>query len=57
MAKAEDALQACREELELPDVVTDPERLMKAVTALDAAQADVDKLYERWAELESKQAV
>ena len=29
---------------------------MKAVDELDAAQAVVDKLYERWAELEAKQA-
>ena len=56
MATAEDVLHSKREQLELPEVVTDPTRLMKAVDELDAAQAVVDKLYERWAELEAKQA-
>jgi ATP-binding cassette subfamily F protein uup len=56
VATAEDILHSKREQLELPEVVTDPTRLMKAVDELDAAQAVVDKLYERWAELEAKQA-
>ena len=56
VATAEDVLHSKREQLELPEVVTDPTRLMKAVDELDAAQAVVDKLYERWAELEAKQA-
>lgn len=56
VAKAEDVLHDKREQIELPEVSTDSVRLMKAVEELDAAQAVVDKLYERWAELEAKQA-
>ena len=56
MAQAEAALDACRSQLEMPDVVSDPARLTDAVAAMDVAQADVDRLYERWAELEAKRA-
>jgi ATP-binding cassette subfamily F protein uup len=56
VAQAEAALEACRSQLELPDVVSNPARLTEAVAAMDAAQADVDQLYERWAELEAKRA-
>ncbi len=56
VATAEDVLHTKREQLELPEVAVDPTRLMKAVEELDTAQAAVDKLYERWAQLEAKQA-
>ena len=55
VAEAEDVLHSKREQLELPEVATDAARLMKAVEELDAAQAVVDGLYARWAELEAKQ--
>jgi ATP-binding cassette subfamily F protein uup len=56
VAQAEAALDACRSQLEMPDIVSNPARLTEAVAAMDLAQAAVDLLYERWAELESKRA-
>jgi ATP-binding cassette subfamily F protein uup len=56
VAQAEAALDACRSQLEMPDIVSNPARLTEAVAAMDVAQAAVDRLYERWAELESKRA-
>jgi hypothetical protein len=37
-------------------VATDAMRLQAALAALDEAQAWVDRLYARWAELEAKRA-
>ena len=54
--KAEDVLHSKREQLGMPDVVSDPARLTVAVREMDEAQAVVDDLYARWAELEKKQA-
>ena len=54
--KAEELLQSKREQLEMPEVVSDPVRLTAAVRGMDEAQAVVDELYARWAELEKKQA-
>ena len=51
---AEEALDKTRTQLELPDVVSDPAKLTKAVADMDAAQDVVDGLYARWAELEGK---
>ncbi len=56
VAQAEDILESKRQQLELPDVVSDPARLIDAVAELDTAQDIVDKLYARWAELEAKQS-
>jgi ATP-binding cassette subfamily F protein uup len=39
-----------------PSVTTDPVRLRTAYEELQAAQAVVDALYARWAELEAKLA-
>ena len=47
-------LDAGRQELESPDVVSNPARLMQTSAEIDAAQDAVDKLYARWAELEAK---
>jgi ATP-binding cassette subfamily F protein uup len=55
VAQAEAELEACRAALESPDIVSNPAGLTRAVRAIDAAQAEVDRLYERWAELETKQ--
>ena len=54
--RAEEVLDQKRSQLELPEVVSDPVRLTAAVHEMDAAQAEVDRLYARWAELEAKQA-
>ena len=54
VAKAEEVLDAKRQQLEHPDLVSNPTRLMQATAEIDAAQDEVDKLYARWAELEAK---
>jgi ATP-binding cassette subfamily F protein uup len=54
--RAEEVLDRKRSQLELPEVVSDPARLTAAVHEMDSAQAEVDRLYARWAELEAKQA-
>ena len=53
---AEELLQRQREAVEDPTVATDAVRLQAALAALDEAQASVDGLYARWAELEAKRA-
>ena len=56
VAEAEEILESKRQQLEMPDVVSDPARLTKAVAEIDSAQDTVDNLYARWAELEAKRA-
>jgi len=51
---AEDALARCQEAVEDPAVATDPQALQDRLAALAAAQAEVERLYARWAELEAK---
>jgi ABC transport system ATP-binding/permease protein len=53
---AEQELIARQKELHEPEVTRDPQRMQEAYAQLLAAQAAVDQLYERWAELEEKQA-
>jgi ATP-binding cassette subfamily F protein uup len=52
--EAEAALANHRATLEDPAVVRDAERLRKAYSEIEQAQAKVDALYARWAELEEK---
>ena len=49
-------VEAKRQQLELPEVVSDPARLTQAAAEIDLAQTEVDALYARWAELEAKRA-
>jgi len=56
VAQAEEVLEAKRQQLELPEVVSDPTRLTKAAAEIDLAQEEVDTLYARWAELDAKRA-
>jgi len=51
---AEEELEKWKQRLQDPDVVTDPVRLREVSEALEKAQREVDALYNRWAELESK---
>jgi ATP-binding cassette subfamily F protein uup len=51
---AEDVLEAKRQAMVHPDVVSNPKRIAEANQELELAQAAVDALYERWAELEAK---
>jgi ATP-binding cassette subfamily F protein uup len=53
--EAEEVLDKARARIELPDVVSDPAKLTEAVRGMDESQAEVDRLYARWAELEAKQ--
>jgi ATP-binding cassette subfamily F protein uup len=53
---AEQELAARESELQAPEVTRDPERMQQAYERLQAAQILVTELYERWAELEQKQA-
>ncbi|MCC6589187.1 MAG: ABC-F family ATP-binding cassette domain-containing protein [Bryobacterales bacterium] len=56
IASAEATLEEMKELMHAPEVVTDAKRLHEVYEEMLKAQADVDALYERWAELEAKQA-
>ena len=51
---AEERLETCREAAADPSVAADHQALAARIEALSAAQAEVDGLYARWAELEGK---
>ncbi|PYN85145.1 MAG: ABC transporter ATP-binding protein [Candidatus Rokuibacteriota bacterium] len=53
---AERAVVAAQRDLDDPAIVSDPTALQQRYAALEAARADVDRLYARWAELDAKQA-
>jgi ATP-binding cassette subfamily F protein uup len=53
---AERVVEACQRGVDDPAIVSDPAALQQRYAALEAARADVDRLYARWAELEAKQA-
>ena len=52
--EAEGRLVACRAAAAEPGVAADHVELQRRLTTLAAAQAEVDRLYARWAELEAK---
>jgi ATP-binding cassette subfamily F protein uup len=54
--EAERAVEACQRGVDDPAIASDPAALQQRYAALEAARADVDRLYARWAELEAKQA-
>jgi len=53
---AEQELEAARAAMQSPDVVSDAFKLQECYARMQQAEAAVESLYERWAELESKQA-
>jgi ATP-binding cassette subfamily F protein uup len=53
---AEQELAAVRAEMQSPDVVSDAVRLNDCYTRMQSAEAAVETLYARWAELEQKQS-
>jgi ATP-binding cassette subfamily F protein uup len=55
IAEAEARLAQAHQDLQAPETVSDPRRLEAAWEAVRQAQAEVDRLYARWAELEDKQ--
>jgi len=54
--EAEQELEDIRSQMQSPEVVSDGPRLQSCYEKLQLAEAKVAALYERWAELESKQA-
>ena len=54
IATAEAALQAAVAESERPENASDGARLIELLRQIDERRAEVDRLYARWAELESK---
>ncbi len=53
---AEQELEAIRAEMQAPEVVSDAARLHDCYVKMQRAEAAVESLYARWAELEQKQA-
>jgi ATP-binding cassette subfamily F protein uup len=53
--EAEQAVEALRREMQSPETVSDGPRLRACYERLQAAEGEVESLYERWAELEGKQ--
>jgi len=54
--KAEEAVNNCQAAMQDPAVLSDAAALQERSQALVAAQAEVDRLYARWAELDEKRA-
>src|SRR6266478_5735545 len=54
IVEAETALEACRRAAEDPTITSDPAALQARYAAVEAARAEVDRLYARCAELEAK---
>jgi ATP-binding cassette subfamily F protein uup len=54
VADADQRLQTKRAQLEDPAIASDGPRLLNAHTEMEEAQAELDALYTRWAELERK---
>ncbi|SEG37731.1 ATP-binding cassette, subfamily F, uup [Bryocella elongata] len=52
--KADKRMSAAHDRLEDPSVVTDSDKLTAALAEMEAAQAEHDAVYERWAELTEK---
>ena len=52
---AEGAVEACQREADDPAIASDPTALQRRYAALEAARAEVDRLYARWGELGAKQ--
>ncbi|MGD0363838.1 MAG: ABC-F family ATP-binding cassette domain-containing protein [Bryobacteraceae bacterium] len=52
--EAEQALEAARGAMQAPEVVSDGVALQQRYAEMQAAEAEVEKLYARWAELEDK---
>jgi ATP-binding cassette subfamily F protein uup len=54
--EAEERLAAAQKAAADPSIAADAQALQERFAALSAAQAEVDRLYARWAELEAKQS-
>ncbi|HXU05839.1 MAG TPA: ABC-F family ATP-binding cassette domain-containing protein, partial [Polyangia bacterium] len=56
LARAETALREARADSERPEHASDHAKLLALIAAVDERQAEVDRLYARWADLEAKLA-
>ena len=54
--RAEATLAACQTALEDPAVISNAAALQERLDAIEAARAEVERLYQRWIELEGKRA-
>jgi ATP-binding cassette subfamily F protein uup len=54
--EAEATLAACQTALEDPAVISNASALQERLGAIEAARAEVERLYQRWVDLEGKQA-
>ena len=54
--QAEEIVAACQTAANDPAIASPAEALQERYTALHTAQADVERLYARWAELDEKRA-
>jgi ATP-binding cassette subfamily F protein uup len=54
--EAERLVATCQRAADDPAITSDPTALQERYAALEAARAEVDRLYSRWAELEARQA-
>ena len=54
--EAEAAAAVCEQAAQDPAIASDPAALQTSYAALEAARAEIARLYARWAELEAKQA-
>jgi ABC transport system ATP-binding/permease protein len=55
ITEADQRVAELQQQLHSPEVVSDPKRLQQIYAELEQAEAESAKLYDRWAELESKQ--
>jgi ATP-binding cassette subfamily F protein uup len=54
IAAEDDRLKQLQKKMELPEIVSDPEALAQCWQEVEAAQVEVERLYNRWDELEEK---
>jgi ATP-binding cassette subfamily F protein uup len=54
IAAAESRVEQLQKKMELPEIISDPDELAQCWQNLELAQADVERLYHRWDELEEK---
>ena len=55
IAQADTTLESKQAQLLLPEVVSNPDRLLVLAREIEQAEAEVHRLFERWSELEAKQ--
>jgi ATP-binding cassette subfamily F protein uup len=54
IAAEDNRLKQLQKKMELPEIVSNPEALAQCWQEVEAAQAEVERLYDRWDELEEK---